>query len=209
LLQWEGAPESVDVRYPLVLVLDTDISNRMPRSVLLHEFGHAKYDYPTIWEILEKNDYIDAIKALEIQHILDSGGPPNLFCSTFDNRDPFREYVADAFARKYVPNEVEELEALQMASLRTVLKNAGSRSFFFVLYAKILSSLNHEPLPGIEPDSNSASIANCIQRKDFPEYVKKVVIEMISCGFSPLNPLRDKLNDILFQSTKALQQFSL
>ena len=134
--------------------------------------------------------------------MLDSGGQPNPFSSTLENCDPFREYVADTFARKYVPHEVEELEALRMASLRDALKNSRSRSFFFELYAEILSSLNHEPLPGIESGSRSASIANCIERKDFPEYVKEVVTEMISCGSSPLNPLRDRLDDILSQSSR-------
>jgi hypothetical protein len=208
LLQCKGAPESVDVKYPLVLVLDTGICNRMPRSVLLHEFGHARHDYPTVWEILEKTNSFSMIQGLEIQHMLDSGGQPNPFSSTLDNRDPFREYVADTFASKYVPNEVEELEAIQMASLRDALKNTRSRNFFLELYAKILSSLNHEPMPCIESDSSSASIANCIERKDFPEYVKEVVTEMISCGSSPLNPLRDRLDDIVSQSRRAVQHLS-
>jgi hypothetical protein len=208
LFQCEGAPEGVAPGYPLVLVLDTDISNRMPRSVLLHEFGHVKRDYPTIWQILEKTNSFRIIQELEIQHTLDSGGQPNFFTSTLGNRDPFREYVADELARKYVPQEVEEIAALRMVSLRDGLKSERARSFFLELYAKIISSLNNAPLPGIEPDSVSASIADCIKREDFPDYVRRVVTEMISCGSSPLNPLRDRLDDIVSQSRSAAQDLS-
>jgi hypothetical protein len=53
LRQYAGAPAEVDRKQPLVGVIETDTSLRLTKALLLHEFGHARKDYPRVWELLE------------------------------------------------------------------------------------------------------------------------------------------------------------
>jgi hypothetical protein len=96
LCRWPLITKQAVPKYPLVVVIDTEDSANYLKAVLLHELGHAKRDYPAIWDLLKETQQYAIIEKA------DDPSSRNPFSTSLDpdNDDPFIEYVADEFARK-------------------------------------------------------------------------------------------------------------
>ncbi len=206
LRQYTGAPSEVDTEQPLVVVIETPTSLRLTKAVLFHELGHARRDYPTIWELLETTSDRRFITQVDAEQIFVGWNP----FSNASNADPFREDVAQQFARRCLPQDAEELDVLQLASLRNRAEEGAHRNNFFLrLFLRIRGELSGTTFPGIEGDSVSAAIAGSIRSNDFHEYVKKTISEFLRNTASPLAPLGDRAEQILDEIDKALSAYDL
>jgi len=114
LKSYRGAPRKAVVEQPLVVVMDTPISLQYTKALLLHEVGHSRKDYPTIWELLEVTSNRRLITQVDSEQIFVGR---NAF-SNASNADPFREDVAQQFARRLLPQGAATFDALQLANLR-------------------------------------------------------------------------------------------
>jgi hypothetical protein len=204
LKQYRGAPNEVNEQYPLVVVFETPTSLRFQKAVLLHEFGHARKDYPTIWELLEATSYHDEIWRAENENLLQTGWNP---FGNNTNADPFREYVADQLAARYLPQDVKAIEELQLASLRKKAEEGiPQRNFFLQLFLRIVGELSGATFPDVHADSASISIVRCIRRNDFQGYVIQIVSELLHNGSSPLSILGEKAGQVTEEITRALRE---
>jgi len=204
LKQYRGAPNEVNEQYPLVVVFETPTSLRLPKAVLLHEFGHARKDYPTIWELLVATSYYAEIQRTENERLLQISWNP---FGNSANADPFREYVANQFAAKYFPRHVRAIEELQLASLRKQAEEQlPERNFFLQLFLRIVGELSGVTFPNVHADYASSSIVSCIRRKDFQGYVIQTVTELLHDGSSPLSILGEKAGQITEEVAGALRE---
>jgi hypothetical protein len=206
LRQYTGTPTGVNVERPLVVVIETDTSLRLTKALLLHEFGHARKDYPTLWELLETTTYRQFIIQVDVEQSLRGWNP----FSNFNNEDPFREFVAQEFARRYLAQDAAEFEMSQLASLRSKAEEGQHHDNYFLrLYLQIRAELSGNTFPEVDLDSVSSAIADSIRMINFREYVRLTISEMLSNASSPLEPLRDRTEQVLEEIDKALSGYGL
>jgi len=207
LKQCRGAPNEVNEQYPLVVVFETPTSLRFPKAVLLHEFGHARKDYPTIWELLEATSYHCEIRRAENENLLQTGWNP---FGNNTNADPFREHVAQQLAARYLPQDAQAIEEQQLESLRRQAEEGLSQTNFFLnLFLRIVGELTGTTFPNVQADSSSSSIVRCIRQNDFQGYVTETITELLNNKASPLAILRKKTEQIIEDVNKALRDYDL
>jgi hypothetical protein len=203
--QYAGAPSEVDYEQPLVVVIETPTSMQFTKAFLLHEFGHAKEDYPTIWELLETTSIYPVVRQIEAEQLLWIGWNP--FCNTH-NADPFREYVAQTLAIRYVPEDAKAIEARQLADLRGKAdEGLHKNNFFLHLFLRIVGELSGTTFPGVEGDSASSAIVQSICRNDFQGYARQTITEILGNRASPLASLRVHLEQVLKEVNRTLRDF--
>jgi len=201
----EAIAHSIGSKYPLIVVIDTSNTNAYTKAVLLHEFGHAKRDYPTIWDLLQKTEYAREINSIEMQGILNDESNWNPFGNT-KSEDPFMEFVAEEFSMRYVPLEAKAMQSLRIASHITELAmNPSPRIFCLELYLKIRSQLMGVKFPTVTQDKVSRSIAEKILNNDFPSYSREVITALFTDRSSRFCKLNVKC--IIEQTNVALHDF--
>lgn len=205
LRQYTGAPSEVNIEQPLVVVIETPTSLQFTKAVLLHEFGHTKREYPTIWELLETTSSSHVVRQVDLEQILVASNP----FSNNSNADPFREYVAQQFARRFLPRDAKAVEALQLANLRSKVEEGLPNSFFLRLFLQITGELSNTTFPGIESDSMSTAIADSIRNNDFREYVRQTISEFLRNPTSPLSRIGDRTEQVLGEVDRALSAYGL